>query len=89
MSSTITQTGTLVMKANNQFTMASAVNDRVFQALARGDRNNKLKLQGIPTFSDLSAQRQWMKEHMAASFRFFGKQGYGEGVLGHISMRDA
>lgn len=29
-----------------------------------------------------------MKEHMAAAFRFFGKQGYGEGISGHISMRD-
>jgi len=47
-----------------------------------------LKLRGIPTYTDLYAKRKWMKEHMAAAFRFFGKQGYGEGAAGHISMRD-
>jgi hypothetical protein len=61
--------------------------DRPFQALARGDRNGTLKLHGIPSFSDPYAKRQWIREHMAAAFRFFGKQGYGEGVSGHISVR--
>jgi hypothetical protein len=55
--------------------------------LARGTRDGALKLRGIPTFSDPLAQRQWMKEHMAAAFRYFGKLGYGEGVSGHISIR--
>lgn len=58
-----------------------------FQDLARGDRNGKLKLQGIPSFSSPLAQRQWAKEHMAAAFRFFAKNGYAEGIAGHISMR--
>ncbi|KAJ5452367.1 hypothetical protein N7445_000550 [Penicillium cf. griseofulvum] len=65
-----------------------AANDACFQSLARGGRNGTLKLRGIPTFSDLTEKRKWMKEHMAAAFRFFGKLGYGEGVSGHISMRD-
>jgi hypothetical protein len=67
----------------------SAENDADYQALARGDRAGTLKLRGIPVYSDLYAKRQWMKEHMAAAFRFFGKQGYSEGVSGHISMRGA
>lgn len=58
-----------------------------FQDLARGDRAGRLKLSGIPTFSDPLAQRQWMKEYMAAAFRFFAKNGYAEGIAGHISMR--
>lgn len=61
--------------------------DRAFQGLARGDRNGTLKLRGIPTFTNAYDQRKWMKEHMAAAFRFFGKQGYSNGVSGHISMR--
>ncbi|KAJ5499619.1 hypothetical protein LT330_000475 [Penicillium expansum] len=65
-----------------------AANDASFQGLARGGRNGTLKLRGIPTFSDLTEKRKWMKEHMAAAFRYFGKLGYGEGVSGHISMRD-
>lgn len=58
-----------------------------WQGLASGDRGGKLKLRGIPTFSDPLAERQWMKEHMAAAFRFFAKNGYPEGISGHISMR--
>lgn len=67
--------------------LVPAVNDAQFQSVARGDRNGKLKLRGIPSFSDPLKQRQWMKEHMAAAFRYFGKMGYAEGVSGHISMR--
>ncbi|KAE8329205.1 class II aldolase/adducin N-terminal [Aspergillus sergii] len=66
----------------------SAESDRAFQALARGDEQGVLKLRGIPTFTDLHAKRQWIREHMAAVFRFFGKRGWGEGVSGHISVRD-
>ncbi|PSS23199.1 hypothetical protein M430DRAFT_97567 [Amorphotheca resinae ATCC 22711] len=60
----------------------------VFQALFRGDRQGKITRQGIPTFTDPLEERKWMKEHMAAAFRFFAKNGYSEGVSGHISMRD-
>lgn len=66
---------------------SSAADDSKFQAVARGNRSGTLKLRGIPTFSDPRDKRKWMKEHMAAAFRFFGKQGYGEGISGHISMR--
>ncbi|KAE8148176.1 class II aldolase/adducin domain protein [Aspergillus avenaceus] len=66
----------------------SAAEDTTFQATARGNRDGTLKLQGIPEFADAYQERQWMKEHMAAAFRFFGKMGYGEGISGHISMRD-
>lgn len=65
----------------------SAASDAKFQSLARGNRNGTLKLRGIPTFSDPLETRKWMKGHMAAAFRYFGKLGYGEGVSGHISMR--
>jgi hypothetical protein len=65
----------------------SAESDAQFQSVARGDRNGTLKLRGIPTFSDPLEKRKWMKEHMAAAFRYFGKMGYAEGVSGHISMR--
>lgn len=59
----------------------------VSSELVRGDRDGRLRLQGIPQFKFLKDQRQWMKEHMAAAFRFFGKHGYNEGIAGHISMR--
>lgn len=62
-------------------------NEDSFHALTRGDRAGNIRMQGIPTFSDPVEKREWMKRHMAAAFRFFGKRGYGEGVSGHISMR--
>ncbi|GCB25180.1 meiotically up-regulated gene 14 protein [Aspergillus awamori] len=97
MSATVTETTTnpvpVVVAADNNNTTSKthiedAANDKDFQSVARGNRAGTLKLRGIPTFSDPAAKRQWMKEHMAAAFRFFGKKGYGEGVSGHISMRD-
>ena len=95
MSSTSTQA---VNEVEQRPTRVVAVQDRTevvppvtddakFQAIARGDRDGTLKLRGIPTFTDPYAKRKWMKEHMAVAFRFFGKQGYGEGASGHISMR--
>ena len=66
---------------------SAAADDAKFQAIARGNRSGTLKLRGIPTFSDPHEKRKWMREHMAAAFRFFGKRNYGEGISGHISMR--
>ncbi|RJE20112.1 hypothetical protein PHISCL_07542 [Aspergillus sclerotialis] len=90
--STATETSTqparstvLVSQDNN---ITSPADDAKFQAVARGNRSGTLKLRGIPKFSDPHERRKWMKEHMAAAFRFFGKQGYGEGISGHISMID-
>ncbi|CAG7921800.1 unnamed protein product [Penicillium olsonii] len=87
---TTTQAGQSVRVTNEDqlLPVPSAANDASFQGLARGGRNGTLKLRGIPTFTNLHEKRQWMREHMAAAFRYFGKQGYGEGVSGHISMRD-
>ncbi|KAL3460786.1 class II aldolase/adducin N-terminal [Aspergillus heterothallicus] len=70
------------------YAIPSDQDDSAFQALARGDRAGRLKLRGIPTFTDGLAKRQWIREHMAAAFRFFGKMRYDEGVSGHISVRD-
>ncbi|KAJ5888521.1 Meiotically protein [Penicillium taxi] len=84
---TTTQPESSVLLAGEE-DLQSAVNDTNFQSLARGSRDGTLKLRGIPTFSDPHEKRKWMKEHMAAAFRYFGKMGYAEGVSGHISMRD-
>ncbi|QKX56159.1 uncharacterized protein TRUGW13939_03259 [Talaromyces rugulosus] len=93
MSSTITETATPVVtvaddQVSNLPSFTRAEDDASYQAVARGNRAGTLKLRGIPVHKDVYAQRLWMKQHMAAAFRFFGKQGYGEGASGHISMRD-
>ena len=98
MSSTVTEAQTLPTRvvgvsdtpAQDSFpSIVPAEKDEKFQSLVRGNRAGTLKLRGIPIHSDPYAKRKWMKEHMAAAFRFFGKQGYGEGISGHISIRGA
>ena len=42
----------------------------------------------FPQFDDVAAERQHLKERLAASFRLFGRFGFDEGVAGHITARD-
>ncbi|KAL4942450.1 hypothetical protein BDV06DRAFT_211799 [Aspergillus oleicola] len=45
-------------------------------------------LSGVPKFTDVELQRQHMLNHMAGAFRVFARQGFVEGMSGHISLRD-
>ncbi|BGP13120.1 hypothetical protein JCM10213_000877 [Rhodosporidiobolus nylandii] len=61
--------------------------DRVWRGNAEGTIDLYCK---VPDFGqDLYAKRKWVKEHLAAAFQYWGKQGYGEGVSGHITVRDS
>ncbi|WP_263147402.1 class II aldolase/adducin family protein [Pseudomonas sp. RIT-PI-AD] len=41
-----------------------------------------------PVFASVEEERAHRKHKLAAAFRIFGKLGYDEGVMGHISARD-
>ncbi|KAK0327917.1 hypothetical protein LTS16_001758 [Friedmanniomyces endolithicus] len=41
-----------------------------------------------PKFDDKYKERDYLKGRLAAAFRIFGKNGFDEGVAGHITMRD-
>ncbi|EAS32317.3 class II aldolase/adducin domain-containing protein [Coccidioides immitis RS] len=41
-----------------------------------------------PAFEDKYKEREYLKGRLAAAFRIFGKNGYDEGVAGHITIRD-
>ncbi len=41
-----------------------------------------------PTFDTAAAERRYRKERLAGAFRLFAKLGFGEGVAGHITVRD-
>ncbi|KAF9893670.1 hypothetical protein FE257_009838 [Aspergillus nanangensis] len=45
-------------------------------------------LPGIPRFADIDTQRRHMLNHMVGAFRVFARQGFVEGMAGHISLRD-
>lgn len=50
--------------------------------------HGSVPVDGIPDFDSYAAKRQWTLEHLAAAFRVFGREGYAEGIAGHISVRD-
>ncbi|KAG7085535.1 hypothetical protein E1B28_003093 [Marasmius oreades] len=62
--------------------------EKPIDRLWRGDKAGNVKLDGIPTFQNPYQQREWVKEHMASAFRYWGKLGFGEGASGHITVRD-
>lgn len=41
-----------------------------------------------PKFDDPHEQREYLKGRLALAFRIFGKLGFEEGVVGHITLRD-
>jgi len=41
-----------------------------------------------PVFTDKYEERRFLKHRLALAFRIFGKHGFGEGVAGHITLRD-
>lgn len=53
-----------------------------------GDKDGKVKLRSPPIFDNINDTRTYLKQHLAAAFRVFAKQGFDEGVAGHISLRD-
>ncbi|KAE8418929.1 class II aldolase/adducin N-terminal [Aspergillus pseudocaelatus] len=53
-----------------------------------GDKDGKVELRSPPTFNNISDTRTHLKQHLAAAFRVFARQGFNEGVAGHISLRD-
>ena len=42
----------------------------------------------FPVFDDVESERTHRKQRLAAAFRLFGRFGFGEGVAGHITVRD-
>jgi ribulose-5-phosphate 4-epimerase/fuculose-1-phosphate aldolase len=48
----------------------------------------ELDLRLPPTFETLEEERQYRKEKLAGALRVFGRLGFGEGVAGHITVRD-
>ncbi|MCU1500820.1 MAG: hypothetical protein JWM12_174 [Ilumatobacteraceae bacterium] len=45
-------------------------------------------LEGPPTFASVEEERLHRKQKLAGALRIFGRVGFGEGVAGHITVRD-
>ncbi|KAF2176135.1 aldolase [Zopfia rhizophila CBS 207.26] len=53
-----------------------------------GDKEGKVVIRSPPKFDNVEDQRTYQKQHLAVAFRVFARQGFDEGVAGHISLRD-
>lgn len=49
---------------------------------------HKLPRPRLPQFHSFEEERQHRKQKLAAIFRLFGKLGFEQGVMGHVSVRD-
>lgn len=47
-----------------------------------------VRLAGPPTFATVEEERLHRKQKLAGALRIFGRVGFGEGVAGHITVRD-
>ncbi|KAF5528868.1 fuculose-phosphate aldolase [Fusarium phyllophilum] len=65
---------------------ATQKNKTALEALSLGPEG--VSLPGVPRFVTFSEQRTWIRQHMAAVFRHWSREGYTEGISGHISVRD-
>ena len=45
-------------------------------------------LLAMPTFNNVEEERAYRKSRLAGALRIFGRMGFGEGVAGHITVRD-
>ncbi|GIH72488.1 class II aldolase/adducin family protein [Sphaerimonospora thailandensis] len=52
------------------------------------DTHTGLPLAAEPRFESLEDARRHAKQRLAAAVRLFGKYGFGEGISGHLSVRD-
>lgn len=53
-----------------------------------GDKDGKVKIRSPPKFENKLDERAYQMRHLAVAFRVFARQGFDEGVAGHISLRD-
>ncbi|MDQ3576139.1 MAG: class II aldolase/adducin family protein [Actinomycetota bacterium] len=52
------------------------------------DTHTGLPMPSAPVFESVADERRHRKQRLAAALRLFGKYGFGEGISGHISVRD-
>jgi ribulose-5-phosphate 4-epimerase/fuculose-1-phosphate aldolase len=55
------------------------------QSIAMGQPGYVL---AMPTFANVEEERTYRKSRLAGALRIFGRLGFGEGVAGHITVRD-
>lgn len=89
MSTTTTTTATATLEAEQpQQNGSNGKSDFFEEVHFLGDADGKIVIRSPPKFTNPLDERKYQKEHLAAAFRVFARQGFDEGVAGHISLRD-
>ena len=57
-------------------------------ALAAAAQGGNANLLAMPSFNTVEEERAYRKSRLAGALRIFGRMGFGEGVAGHITVRD-
>ncbi|MEO3778266.1 class II aldolase/adducin family protein [Micromonospora sp. B11E3] len=52
------------------------------------DTHTGLPIPDDPAFASVADERRYRKQRLTAALRLFGKYGFGEGISGHVSVRD-
>lgn len=87
-STTITEQET-TLRLRHHAKSATNGEDKFFEDVHfLGDKDGKVKIRSPPRFENPLDARKYQMQHLAAAFRVFAKQGFDEGVAGHISLRD-
>lgn len=93
MAPSATSTATMV-ETNDPIKLvaASASPDQpTFEGSTQDQHGVKITMQSFPNprkFTDKLEEREYLKGRLALAFRIFGRNGYDEGVAGHITLRD-
>ena len=70
--------------------MAAPTQDRPTQrnVMSEDPAQGAIRMPQPPTFATVEEERRHRQEQLAGAFRIFGRFGFGEGVAGHITVRD-
>lgn len=74
----------IIAKSKVSLSASKAQDDEAMFAMA----HRRKRLPGTPDFLSLAEKRQRQLEYMAGAFRVFAREGYAEGISGHIGVRD-
>lgn len=76
-------------KVENVKQASTSQHDKFFEDVHFiGDKEGKVVIRSPPVFETKLEEQTYQKQHLAAAYRVFAKQGFDEGTAGHISLRD-
>lgn len=86
--STITESEPQLRQVDPEIKVQKDTNNFFEDVHFLGDKEGKVVIRSPPKFDNPQDELKYQKQHLAVAFRVFAKQGFDEGVAGHISLKD-